>query len=166
MKVLNLQCSRQHSFEGWFGSEDEFQSQLARALIECPLCADTQVRKMPTAPRLNLGAQDPRTPGSAAKPADVTAHAGADTASSGVGVPAQTEAHPQADVLKALRQLVARTEDVGNRFASEARRMHDGDIETRSIRGRASADEVRELLDDGIEVLPLAIPAALIETLQ
>ncbi len=59
MKVLNLQCSHSHSFEGWFASENDFQSQLARGLVECPLCGDTGVSKMLTAPRLNLGAAQP-----------------------------------------------------------------------------------------------------------
>ena len=65
MKVLNLQCSHSHSFEGWFASENDFQSQLARGLVECPLCGDTHVSKMLTAPRLNLGAAQPAAaPGS------------------------------------------------------------------------------------------------------
>jgi len=54
MKVLNLQCAHQHDFEGWFGSEDDFQSQLARGLVECPLCGDRQITKQLSAPRLNL----------------------------------------------------------------------------------------------------------------
>src|SRR3954470_20524662 len=60
MKVLNLQCAHQHSFEGWFASEDDFQSQLSRGLVECPMCADKSVQKLPSAPRLNLsGLQRP-----------------------------------------------------------------------------------------------------------
>ena len=54
MKVLNLQCAHQHEFEGWFGSEDDFTSQLGRGLVSCPLCGDTQIQKMLSAPRLNL----------------------------------------------------------------------------------------------------------------
>jgi hypothetical protein len=59
MKVLNLQCSHRHGFEGWFGSEDDFQDQLSRGLVECPFCGDVGVAKLPSAPRLNLGAQQP-----------------------------------------------------------------------------------------------------------
>ncbi len=55
MKVLDLQCSAQHRFEGWFASEDDFQGQLARGLVECPMCGDTAVAKKLSAPRLNLG---------------------------------------------------------------------------------------------------------------
>jgi hypothetical protein len=55
MKVLDLQCQQQHTFEGWFGSEEDYQSQLKRGLLECPMCGDAHVSKMPSAPRLNLG---------------------------------------------------------------------------------------------------------------
>ncbi|MES2414925.1 MAG: DUF1178 family protein [Pseudomonadota bacterium] len=164
MKVLNLQCAHQHSFEGWFGSEDDFQSQLARGLVECPMCSDKSVQKMPSAPRLNFGGH--------AAPAVATAPA------SGAGEPVQTAVatvpvpssainpEAQAAFLKALRHVVANTEDVGERFADEARRMHYGDAETRNIRGQASMQETVELLEEGIDVMPLALPAALKETLQ
>jgi hypothetical protein len=56
MKVLNLQCTQNHAFEGWFASEDDFQSQLGRGLVECPVCGDPAVVKMLSAPRNNLGA--------------------------------------------------------------------------------------------------------------
>ena len=59
MKVLNLQCAHAHVFEGWFGSEEDFQGQLERGLVECPICGDTGVQKLPSAPRLNLGASEP-----------------------------------------------------------------------------------------------------------
>lgn len=80
----------------------------------------------------------------------------------------QTSASPaeQAAFLKALRHVVANTEDVGERFADEARRMHYGDAEARSIRGQASVREAVELMEEGIEVMPLPLPAALKETLQ
>ena len=54
MKVLNLQCASAHTFEGWFGSESDFQTQLASDLVACPLCGDHQVAKLLSAPRLNL----------------------------------------------------------------------------------------------------------------
>src|SRR3990167_6773424 len=56
MKVLNLQCAHQHEFEGWFGSEDDFASQLARGLVSCPLCGGARIEKKPSAPRLILRA--------------------------------------------------------------------------------------------------------------
>ena len=165
MKVLNLQCSHQHAFEGWFGSEDDFQSQLTRGLVTCPLCGDPAIRKMPSAPRLNLGA-------SAALP---------ETASMSreVSVAVAPASHPgqqvvaaggpqagQAEFLKALRHVLANTEDVGERFADEARAMHYGDAKHRNIRGQASRAEAVELLEEGIDVMPLPLPAAVKETLQ
>lgn len=146
MKVLDLQCSQQHTFEGWFGSEDEFQDQLARGLVECPLCGDAAVTKMLSAPRLNLGASQESAP-----PQNV------------VTAP---EATMQAAWMKMVRHVMANTEDVGPRFAQEARKIHNGESDERGIRGQASARETQELLEEGIGVLPLPIPKALKEPLH
>lgn len=173
MKVLNLQCSRQHSFEGWFGSEDDFQSQLARSLIECPLCADKFIQKLPSAPRLNLGVH-PAAP-TASDKAGQTAACPASTAlapqenPASPSVQSMPEGLPpvqQAAFLKALRHVVKHTEDVGQRFADEARRMHYGEAEARNIRGQTSVREAVELLEEGIEVMPLPMLPVLKETLQ
>jgi hypothetical protein len=161
MKVLNLQCSQQHSFEGWFASEDDFQSQLTGGLVSCPLCADPAVQKMPSAPRLNLGAAAQAAPSRELSVPDAAPAAGAVHEVLTAGGPAG-----QAAFLKALRQVLANTEDVGERFADEARAMHYGDTEQRSIRGQASTREAVELLEEGIDVMPLPLPAAVKETLQ
>ncbi|MBL0419815.1 DUF1178 family protein [Ramlibacter sp. AW1] len=152
MKVLNLQCSSSHAFEGWFGSEDDFQDQLQRGLLECPLCGDTQVAKLPSAPRLNFGAPEPKASAPAPTP--------------GTEAVAPTPAALQAAYLKMVRQVLASTEDVGERFAEEARRMHYGEAQERGIRGQASAEDTQALLEEGIAVLPLPIPKALKEPLQ
>jgi len=145
MKVLNLQCSQQHSFEGWFGSEAEFQDQLARGLVECPLCGDASVTKMLSAPRLNLGSgKEPQRQDVVAAP----------------------DATVQAAWMKMVRHVMANTEDVGARFPEEARRMHYGETEERGIRGQASPEETQALVEEGIGVLPLPIPKALKEPLQ
>jgi hypothetical protein len=148
MKVLNLQCSHRHGFEGWFGSEDDFQDQLGRGLVECPFCGDTGVAKLPSAPRLNLGAQQPAE----AKPAQ--------------DVVAMPEAAMQAAWLKMVRHVMANTEDVGERFAEEARKIHYGETEERGIRGQASREQTEALLDEGIGVLPLPVPKAMKGPLQ
>lgn len=145
MKVLDLQCSAQHQFEGWFASEDDFQGQLARGLVECPMCGDTAVAKKLSAPRLNLGAAQP-----AAKQEVMTA----------------PDAKLQAAWLKMVRHVMANTEDVGERFTEEARKIHYGESEERGIRGQASPEQRQELLEEGIGVLPLPIPKALKEPLQ
>jgi hypothetical protein len=163
MKVLNLQCSHQHNFEGWFASEEEFQAQLARGLVTCPLCADPAVQKMPSAPRLNLGASEPTSQASSARELSLPA---ANPAAASVPEIAPVQAARQAQLLKALRQVVANSEDVGERFVDEARAMHYGDAEPRNIRGQASAAETVELIEEGIDVLPLPLPALAKETLQ
>ena len=142
MKVLNLRCGNGHGFEGWFASDDAFMDQNERGLVECPLCADCHVSRLPSAPRLNL---------SGSRPAD--APEVADQVVSGVSM--------QAQWLKAVRHLLDNTEDVGERFATEARRIHYGEIEARGIRGQASADDRQALRDEGIEVMSMPLPAAL-----
>ena len=178
MKVLNLQCGQQHSFEGWFGSEDDFQMQLQRGLVECPMCADKAVVKMPSAPRLNFGGHAPPSltaaPDQASIPASSGSAAADNEAKPSTGLsrwseqPAQSGPSPeqQAAFLNAVRHVMANTEDVGDRFASQARAMHYGDAKPRSIRGQATPREAVELIEEGIDVMALPIPAALKETLQ
>ena len=151
MKVLNLQCSHQHVFEGWFASEDEFVSQRASGLLVCPLCSDTAVEKMLSAPRLNLGGSRPdEAPASPAQQ-----------------VVASPQGHElQAAWLKVARRIMAETDDVGTQFAEEARKIHYGEVPERGIRGQASLAQTQALIEEGIAVLPLALPEALKEPLQ
>ncbi|MDO9279186.1 MAG: DUF1178 family protein [Polaromonas sp.] len=178
MKVLDLKCAHQHVFEGWFASEDDFQSQLARGLVACPLCADVNISKQLSAPRLNLGAAaPPKTVSSSSAPSAAVA-VGPSTPTSKELVPAQASSTEvstqdrqalqdmQGDWLKMVRQVVANTEDVGSHFAEVARQMHYGETDERSIRGQTSREEAVALLEEGISVLPLPMPAALKETLQ
>lgn len=143
MKVLNLRCANGHGFEGWFASEDDYMEQNGRGAVACPLCTDQVISRMPSAPRLNLsGAREPQ---------------------------AQAQAQPvdlQATWLQAVRELIAKTEDVGERFATEARRIHYGEAAERGIRGQATAAERAALQDEGIETLSVPIPAALKGPLQ
>lgn len=147
MKVLDLKCSLDHRFEGWFASTDEFESQLSRKLVACPLCSTTDVSRMPSAPRLNL---------SSARSGD-TAPAAA---------PNQGDPALQARALNFMREILAKTENVGDRFAEEARRMHYDEAPTRSIRGIATSEDAHALMEEGIDVMPLPVPAALKEPLQ
>jgi hypothetical protein len=156
MKVLDLQCAHQHSFEGWFGSEDDFQSQLARGLVECPLCGSSEIVKKLSAPRLNLGAVQVPSKTDVAPVAESSSAVAAPTPS--------TEA--QAAWVKMVRHVIANTEDVGSQFAEEARKIHYGERKERNIRGEATVEETEALLDEGIDVLPLPMPAALKRPLQ
>ncbi len=156
MKVLDLQCTHGHAFEGWFSSEEDFQSQLARQLVECPLCGDSEVAKLPSAPRLNLG--------SAAATAPVQKGV-----SSGPAGPSTTTLPPsalQAAWMHMVRRVLSATEDVGERFAEEARRIHYGEAAERGIRGQATIEQTEELLDEGIAVMPLPVPRGFKDTLQ
>jgi hypothetical protein len=145
MKVLNLRCANGHGFEGWFASDDDYMGQNGRGLIECPLCSDRIVSRLPSAPRLNLsGAREPMS----------------------AVAPREEPADMQKAWLQAVQQVLANTEDVGQRFAEEARRIHYGEAAERGIRGQASPDERRALQDEGIAVMPLPLPAALKGPLQ
>ena len=145
MKVLDLRCAQGHGFEGWFASGDAFESQLAAGLVECPICGETDVTKLLAAPRLNLsGAKEPSSPG---------------------GTSVEDSSHA-AHWMRAVREVMARTEDVGERFADEARKMHYGETEERGIRGRATRAQAEALVEEGIDVMPLPLPEMLKETLQ
>ncbi|HPM68838.1 MAG TPA: DUF1178 family protein [Piscinibacter sp.] len=139
MKVLNLRCAHDHRFEGWFASGEDFESQTSRALVSCPVCADTAVTRLPTAPRIKSSAQ--RRDEDAAAPS--------------------TSNELQSAWMQAVRHMMASTEDVGARFPEEARRMHYGETATRGIRGQASREDADALRDEGIEVMALPVPAAL-----
>jgi hypothetical protein len=151
MKVFNLQCSAHHLFEGWFASDEDYASQVERGLMVCPLCADTTIQKLPSAPRLNFGAVE-------AKPAATT-----DKQAEVAGDPAQAL---QAAYLQLARRIVSETEDVGERFAEEARKIHYGETEERGIRGQASRKETEALMEEGIAVMPLPLPEGLKGPLQ
>ena len=143
MKVIDLRCHNGHGFEGWFASDEDFLDQNGRQLIACPLCDDSVIVRLPSAPRLNLsGARELALPTPPAQP------------------------DPQAMWIKAIRHVLANTEDVGPRFADEARRIHYGETAERGIRGQATPDEREALRDEGIEVMPLPLPAAFKEPLQ
>lgn len=175
MKVLNLRCSFGHHFEGWFASQDDYQSQLDRALLECPMCGDTAVLRLPSAPHVvTSGSRE--SPSRAMTAASESAPP-ARAVSSG-GLPATPSAPPgppptQGDQvamksawMRAVQHIIKNTDDVGPRFAEEARRMHYGETGERPIRGQATPDEAKALHEEGIDVMPIPMPAALKGPLQ
>ncbi len=149
MKVLDLRCAHGHGFEGWFASEDEFVHQHQSGLVECPLCGDKSVDRLPSAPRLNFGASPPAEN---SKPAAIAAPAPA---------PSPEAVTLQNLWVEAVKHVMERTEDVGERFSEEARRIHYGEAESRGIRGQATPEQRAELADEGIEVVSLPVPPAL-----
>ena len=176
MKVLDLQCSQRHSFEGWFGSEDDFQSQLIRGLVQCPLCGNAEITKKLSAPRFNLGKAVAPTLAGETTAASTNEATAAEAASSTelVAKPSQKGQAAQrpnlspeaAEVMQAAwlevaKHVMANTEDVGSSFASEARKIHYGEADERAIRGHATPDQTMELLEEGIDVMPMPIPESL-----
>ena len=155
MKVLDLQCQHGHAFEGWFGSENDFQGQLSSGLVECPLCGDRQVAKLLSAPRLNLS---------------TSLRESAPMSSESTAVERVEPAHEQTSTtmaqmnqawMKVVQLVLQNTEDVGSGFAEEARKIHYGEKPERNIRGQVTATESQALHEEGIAVVSLPMPAAL-----
>jgi hypothetical protein len=151
MKVLNLRCAHDHDFEGWFASEEDFRNQMERGLLSCPLCDDKRISRLPSAPRLNLTTSR----GSAPAPAP-----------SAPAAPPPPPPSMQVMWLNAVRHVMANTEDVGERFVEEARRIHHGEAEVRGIRGQATPEEAKALEEEGIEVAALPLPKGFTGPLQ
>jgi hypothetical protein len=149
MKVLDLQCAHKHVFEGWFSSEADFQDQQGNGLVECPVCGNATIIKMLSAPRLNFGSA-----GEANRP------------SQEVASPVVTPHSLQEAWTAVARHLVANTDDVGDQFAEEARKIHYGEADERGIRGKATRAETASLIEEGIAVLPLELPEFLKGSLQ
>lgn len=133
MIVLNLTCEHQHRFEGWFASNDEYARQSGQGAVSCPVCDSRQISKLPSNPRIGRAGQT-----EAAAP------------------PQEQQALQTA--LEFLARLAAGSENVGQRFPEEARRIHYDEAPARSIRGVATRKEAVELLEEGITVLPLPLP--------
>ena len=171
MKVLDLQCTQGHSFEGWFGSQADYDAQRARGLVTCPVCNDSEIVKMLSAPRLNLGhgAAPVSTPSAASdkeSPSVTPALPDATGLNGAMPADAHSLQQMQAAMLSMVRHVIANTEDVGAQFAEEARKIHYGEREDRNIRGQATREETEALLEEGIEVMPLPVPENLKGPLQ
>jgi hypothetical protein len=156
-----LVCGKGHAFESWFASSSAYDAQVKRSLVECPTCGDTRIEKTIMAPQLAGTKKRKRS-------------AKADPATTGAAPSAASEASPPAEAapvammspqehefrakLREIREHLTRNADyVGQKFPEEARKMHYGDIEHRSIYGEASPQEAKELHDEGIEFHPLPV---------
>jgi hypothetical protein len=138
-----LACEKAHEFESWFPSSDAFETQLRRGFVTCPACSSPKVVKRVMAP--SVARSERATSPAPGEPQPVA-------------LLSEKEHHMRA-LLRELRDHVTRNaEDVGERFPAEARRMHYGEIEHRSIYGRADPADARALLDEGIEVHPMPLP--------
>ena len=130
MIIFDLKCAPQgHVFEAWFGSNEDFEAQRGRGLVACPICGAAAVDKAPMAPRVG---------GSGSADADMKAML--------------------SDMAKAQKQMLETSEHVGARFPDEARAIHLGEAEARSIHGQASAADAESLREEGVPIAPLPFP--------
>ena len=153
MIAYTLACDAGHEFESWFASSQAYETQEKRGLVSCPICGSAKVGKTLMAP-------------SVARTDNVTRRG---TGQSEVPAEPQQQEAPQQpvamlgererqlrDMIRALHKHVSENADyVGRRFSEEARQMHQGEIEHRSIWGEASPEEAKALIEEGIEVQPL-----------
>jgi len=145
-----LHCEHGHDFESWFQNSAAYDRQVKRGLVGCPVCASAKVDKAIMAPR--LARADAVEPAPLAPPASPPAPAKAPVA---MMSPPEREFRKK---LKELREHITKSADyVGPRFPEEARKIHYGETEHRSIYGEASPEEAKELRDEGIEFHPLPI---------
>jgi hypothetical protein len=147
----SLACERQHVFESWFKNSAAYDRQAARGLVTCPLCGSAKVEKAIMAPALGRAARK-RTPAAPEIPA-----APATDEKTPVAMVSPQEREMRAK-LKELRDHLTKNSDyVGQKFPEEARKMHYGEVEHRSIYGEASAEDAKELREEGIEFHPLPV---------
>lgn len=154
LKVFDLECASGHIFEGWFSGENSFDKQAEQGLLTCPVCGGSDVHRKLSAPRINLGKAQPDHTVTAS-PAKQQTHEQAQAATSDVAAGSAKLAQMQAQLLRHMREMVRSSEDVGDRFAQEARKIHSGEAQERLIRGQATIEEQRELLEEGIGVMPV-----------
>lgn len=172
MKVYNLACPLSHRFEGWFASEADFIGQQEKSMLSCPVCDSAEITRLPSAPY--LGRRSLKDEGQQL-PAVVEAQNNPNTANlTGLNdalrlTPEQRnefQEKMQSTMLKVVREIMTKTEDVGESFPEEARKIHYQEAPERSIRGVATPDQAAELIEEGIEVFSLPMTSALKSTLQ
>ncbi|MCB1424540.1 MAG: DUF1178 family protein [Zhengella sp.] len=132
---FSLACGQGHAFDGWFRSNEDFEQQNGRGLVSCPACGSASVSKALMAPAVST----------ARKREKIALAVSAD----------------QKAAMTKLRELakaaIASSEDVGERFVEEARKIHYGEVESRAIRGEAGASDIAELLEEGVPVMPIPV---------
>ena len=143
MVIYNLVCKKKHSFEGWFPGFEDFQKQLEKKLIACPTCGTTRVEKIPHACAVHVKKEQPPAP--ANKPRE--------------NLPAPPSPAEFNEMLLRVHHYVKNHfEDVGPRFAEEAKQIHRGEAEERPIHGSATVKETKELAEEGVPFIALPKP--------
>ena len=150
----NLVCDKRHAFESWFPSSAAYEKQEKRKLIECPACGSAKVERAIMAP--NIARKDKRT--SIVAPVEEAVSAPAATE---VPTPVAMISPQEREFRKKLKELrdhlTANADNVGKKFPEEARKMHYGETEHRSIYGEASPQDAKDLHEEGIEFHPLPV---------
>jgi len=154
MIKYSLVCDKKHEFESWFADSAAFDKQARRKLVTCPVCNSTKVEKAIMAPR--VAAKKGRVPIEMPAPAPETP-AAAGPAPAPVAMISPQEMEFRAKLKELRDHLVKNSDNVGEKFPEEARKMHYGEIEHRSIHGVASPDEAKDLIEEGIECHPLPV---------
>ena len=137
MIIYDLRCANEHRFEGWFQCATDFEAQMSRHLVSCPQCDSQDIRRVPSA--FAIGGPAPVEAGGSREMAT--------TAAAGTQVIAAYR--------QMVRTLIANSDDVGDRFAEEARKIHYDEAPDRSIHGTATQDDLTSLTDEGISVVKL-----------
>ena len=141
MIKYSLTCKQQHTFEGWFSNSKDFDDQKQRGLVTCPFCDTPSIEKSLMAPAVSTRKSNVRNETGSATNAPIT-----------------KEYTDAMNKIREIRdQVQANSENVGNKFPEEARKIHYGEAEKRGIYGEASPDDVKELVDEGVEIVPLPV---------
>ena len=139
-----LLCARGHEFQSWFRSSEAFDTQVKSGLVLCPLCQATEVTKAIMAPAIAGRGE--------AEPAQPPAQAQSQTK---VALLDRHDRKSRAMIDAFRRRIFAEADDVGSRFAEEARKIHNGLVPERAIHGQASIGDARALIEEGVPVLPV-----------
>jgi hypothetical protein len=154
----NLVCARGHEFESWFAGSAAYDKQARRGLVECPMCGTAKVEKALMTPRLTRsGKSTPAVPGVPEAAAAAAPEAAAPEPATPVAVISPQEQELRTKLRELREHLVKNAENVGPQFPEEARKMHYGEKEHRSIYGTASPDDAKALHEEGIEFAPLPV---------
>lgn len=128
LKIYAFACEAGHVFEGWLAQDADWAEEAREGRLSCPVCGSTKIEKRPTAPNFSRIEGTTRT---------------------------EVESDLQGRVMKAMRRVISRAEDVGERFPEEARAMALGSSKKEAVIGKCSPEEAEELLSEGISILPV-----------
>lgn len=135
MIKFTLHCEQAHDFEGWFRNNEDFETQQKRGFVECPVCGSNKVAKALMAPAVSTARKK-----------------------ESIALAINEQQKRALAQLKAMADSIrANAENVGDKFAEEARKIHFGEVEARGIYGEASPEEVRGLVEDGVDFMPLPV---------